>query len=247
MKANLKDDAPGATDQVRSIPKWVGRYAHNRDLPVFVVRMGLFLLACAFIGGSSKLAVRALQAGYKALCLALVVVSLAASIVWGWLVATRRLVPLIIALSGRLYGAEGTAVAATKPCGRSRAHRVVDIAFVLCVILSVAAGFAFEIPSRYMFPIFAAYGVPFLLYRWVRRGGMAVPFMLLWSGLMVIHAVLALAGVPPFNREPNALTILVPAVGYGVIAALASHVYSRIALSKLRSAARAPESDGTGD
>jgi hypothetical protein len=67
---------------------------------------------------------------------------------------------------------------------------------------------------------------------------MAAPFMLLWPGLLVIHAVLALAGVHPFSGEPSAVTILVPTVGYGAIAALASHVYSRVALRRLRSLAR---------
>jgi hypothetical protein len=177
--------------------------------------------------------------------LALVVVSVAAGIAWVWLVATRRLVPWIVALSGRLYGAEGTAVAAAKPSGSSAVHRVVGIAFMLCVVLSVAAGFAFEIPSRYIFPILAAYGVPFLLYRWVKRGGMAVPFMLLWPLLLAIHAVLALAGVHPFSDEPSAATTMVPILVYGAIAALASHAYSRFALRRLRSLARSPE-DGQG-
>jgi hypothetical protein len=245
VETKIKDDAPDAPDRVREIPKWVRRYSHNRTLPV-LVNLGLFLIAGAVIGGSSTLASREGRAGHKAAALALGAVSLAACAVWVWLVAPRRMGRLIGALSARLYGAEGTVVAAVKPRGRSRADLVVVIAFGLCVALSVAAGFAFETAFRYMVPIMATYLVPFLLYIWARQGGMAAPFMLLWPGLLVIHAVLALAGVHPFSGEPNAVNMLVLPVGYGVIAALASHVYSRVALRRLRSLARRPEDDETG-
>jgi hypothetical protein len=245
VETKIKDDAPGAPERVREIPKWVRRYAHNRTLPV-LVNMGLFLISCAVIAGSSTLANRELQAGHKAAAFAFGAVSLAASALWVWLVATRRLERLGGTLSSRLYGAEGTAVAAAKPCVRSRADLVVPIAFGLCVALSVAAGFAFETAFRYIVPIMATYMVPFLLYIWARQGGMVAPFMLLWPGLLVIHAVLAFAGVHPFSGEPNAVNMLVPTVGYGAIAALASHVYSRVALSRLRSLARVPETDEKG-
>lgn len=243
MKTEIRDDAPDAPDRVREIPKWVRRYAHNRTLPVLAL-LGLNLLAIAVIGGSSMLAGREGQAGHKAAALALCALSLAACVAWVWLVLV--LMRLGGVLSDRLYYAEGIAVAATKPCGRSRADRVVPIAFGLCVTLSVATGFAFESAIRYMVPIMATYSVPFLLYIWARQGGMAAPFMLLWPGLLLIHAVLALAGVHPFSGEPDAVTILVPTFGYGAIAALASHVYSRVALRRLRGLARSPEADETG-
>jgi hypothetical protein len=246
VETDVKDDAPDTPDRVREMPKWVSRYANNRTLPA-LVNLGLFLLGFAAITGSSTLANRELQVGNKTAALACGALSLAACALWIWLVATRRLGRLSRAVSGRLYGVEGTAVASAKPCGRSRADLVVPIAFWLCVALSVAAGFAFETLSRYMVPIMATYWVPFLLYIWARQGGMAVPFMLLWPGLLLIHAALALAGVYPFGGEPNAVNMLVPTVGYGAIAALASHVYSRVALRRLRSLARGPENDKTGD
>jgi len=74
----------------------------------------------------------------------------------------------------------------------------------------------------------------------------ATPRLARLSSALVIHAVLALAGVRPFSGEPNAATILVPTFGYGVIAAMASHVYSRVALRRLRSLARDLEADETG-
>jgi hypothetical protein len=245
VETEIKDDALDAPDRVREIPKWVRLYAHNRTLPV-LANLGLFLLACAAIGGSSTLANSELQAGHRAAAWAFGTFSLAASALWVWLVATRRLERLSGALSDRLYGAEGIAVRAARPCGRFREDLVVAIAFGLCLALHIAAGFAFETASRYMVPIMASYMVPFLLYIWARQGGMVAPFMLLWPGLLAIHAVLALAGVHPFSGEPNSVSILVPIVGYGAIAALASHVYSRVALRRLRSLARGPAADKPG-
>jgi hypothetical protein len=237
MEKETKDDTPDAPDRVREMPKWARRYAHNRTLPV-LANLDLNLLALVAIGGLSMLAAREGQAGHKVAAVAFVVVSLAVCAWWVWLVTTHRSTLLSGALSSRLYGAEGTAVAAAKPRGRSRTDLVIAIAFGLCVTLQVLAGFAFETTIRYMVPIMAIYSVPFLLYIWARQGGMAAPFMLLWPGLLVIHAVLALAGVYPFSGEPDAMNMLVPTFGYGAIAALASHLHSRVALRRLRSLAR---------
>jgi len=246
MEKETEDDTPGALDRVREMPKWSRRYAHNRTLPV-LVNLGLNLVAFVAIGGSGKLAAREGQAGHKLMAVAFVVVSLAACALWIWLVKTRRhLHRFIHALSDQLYGAEGTAVAPAKPRGCSRAHLVVAIAFALCVTLQVLAGFAFETTIRYVVPIMAAYSIPFLLYVLTRQGGRAAPFMLLWPGLLLIHAALALAGVHPFSDEPNLVNVLVPAFGYGAIAALASHVYSRVALRRLRSLASGLEADKVG-
>lgn len=245
METKIKKDASDAPDRVREMPKWAARYAHNRTLSV-LANMGLFIFAFVVIGGVSTLAGREGQAGHKASAVALVAVALAACALWVWLVTTHRLTRLSRALSSSLYRAEGTAVASARSRGRSGADAVVAIAFGLSVALFVAAGFVFEIPSRYIVPIMAAFLVPFLLYIWSRQGGIVAPFMLLWPGLLVVHALLALAGVRPFSAEPGVVTILVPTVGYGVIAALASHMYSRVALHRLRGLARGQEAEKTG-
>ncbi len=235
----------GTPDAVRQIPKLASRYAHNRTLPV-LVNLGLFLLACGAITGSSTLAGLEGRAGHKIAAWAFAALSLAVCVVWVWLVVTPRLGRIVGALSARLYGAEGTAVAAAEPRRRSRADLAVAVALGLCVTLQVLAGFVFETTLRYMVPIMAAYGIPFLLYVWVRQGGTAWPFMLLWPGLLAVHAVLALAGVYPFSGEPDWVTVLMPTIGYGAIAALASHLYSRVTLRRLRSLARNGESADTG-
>ena len=246
MQTKSKDDAPGDADRVREIPKWAGRYAHNRTLPV-LLRLGLILLAAMGIRGLSTMAGREGQAGHKATAVVLVVVSLAAGAAWVWFVLTHRFGRLSESLSARFYGSEGTAVAAAKSGSHSRGGQAVAIAFGLCIVLQILAGFAFEASIRYMVPIGAAYLIPFLIYIWARQGGMAAPFMLLWPALLLIHAVLALAGVSPFSDEPSVVTVLIPLFGYGAIAAFASHVYSRFALRRVRSLARNPEDGKEGD
>jgi hypothetical protein len=245
METKSKPDVSDAAVRVREVPKWANRYAHNRTLQV-MVNMSLYFLAFVAIAGSSKLAGREGQAGHKIAALGWCAVALAAAALWIWLVATHRLGRMSNAITGLLYSAEGTVVAAARAYRCSHANIVIAIVFPLCVALSVAACLALETAYRYWLPITAAYAVPFLVYVWARQGGMAAPFMLLWPGLLLIHAALALAGVYPFSSEPNALAVLTPTFGYGAVAALASHVYSRVALRRLRSLARGAETDGTG-
>ena len=66
--------------------------------------------------------------------------------------------------------------------------------------------------------------------------------MMLWPTLYAIHAILLVAGAPIyFGGKWEALNMFVPVVGYGVLAALAGHIYSRIALRRLRTLATSPE------
>jgi hypothetical protein len=120
MEKETRDDTPDEPDRVRELPEWARRYAHNRTLPV-LANLGLILAAFVAIGGLSMLAARAGEAGHKVVAVAFAVLSLAVCVLWVWLVMTHRSTRLSCALSSRLYGAEGTAVAAAKPRMRTRA------------------------------------------------------------------------------------------------------------------------------
>ena len=62
--------------------------------------------------------------------------------------------------------------------------------------------------------------------------------MAIWPGLYVLHAGLVVAGAPiQFGRQLAILNMLIPVAGYGLVAALAGHIYSRYALRKLREVA----------
>jgi hypothetical protein len=63
-------------------------------------------------------------------------------------------------------------------------------------------------------------------------GGLAV---VLWPVLYALHAVLLLSGAPIlFEDKWEVLNMLLPVFGYGMLSFLAGHLYSRIALRRLR-------------
>ena len=71
--------------------------------------------------------------------------------------------------------------------------------------------------------------------------------MLLWPGLYALHAILIVAGAPiVFTGAWEGLNMLLPVAGYGLLAGLAGHIYSRFALRKLKDAARAGLADDEG-
>ena len=63
--------------------------------------------------------------------------------------------------------------------------------------------------------------------------------MVLWPVLYALHAILIVAGAPIlFTGEWVGLNMLIPTVGYGLLAALVGHLYSRFALHKVKRLAR---------
>ncbi len=103
--------------------------------------------------------------------------------------------------------------------------------------------FFFDIPSRYMQPISALYCVPFLVGLWFLQRPLSGYVALLWPALIAIHAILILAGAPIlFTGRWEALNMLIPMFGYGMLTGLLSHLYSRVALRRLK---RLTQTDGT--
>ena len=117
--------------------------------------------------------------------------------------------------------------------------------FKFCILASILLGMMGFFPIRYMQPVSALYIVPFFVYvgaRHARDGRAGSLFMSLWAALYALHAILLVAGAPiHFGRLDEALNVLIPLVGYGLIAALAAHIYSRFALRRLRALATSPE------
>ncbi len=102
------------------------------------------------------------------------------------------------------------------------------------------------LPMKYMQPASALYLVPAIALILSSPGVRATgsPFMMIWPGLYVLHAGLVVAGAPiQFQGHLAMLNMLIPVVGYGFIAALAGHIYSRYALRKLKEAASGAEGE----
>jgi hypothetical protein len=206
--------------------------------------MLLFLATWAVIAGLSWLSGWAYFSGSPLFPL-FAAAAIASCAIWVWISVTGRLRPVEAAFR-RMYADEGEAVPMTPPAQSCRGPRIAGILFASAIFLTVLSDFIFNWPLRYMQPISAIYCVPFLVYLCYAQGRFAAPLMLLWPALYAIHAAIVLAGVPLGILERPGLAVLAPTVGYGIIAAVASHIYSRVALRKLRRLAAVDETQMPG-
>lgn len=160
------------------------------------------------------------------------------SLLWFSFVGGARVIERI---TRWVYRSEGGVFAGPRPEDAVCKASFVPWLFMFCVLGSVILGVMGFLPIRLMQPISAVYVVPFMVYLSIRLRGAGSPFMLLWPLLYGLHAILLVAGVPIYiSGKLEALNMLIPVAGYGSIAALAAHVYSRFALRKLRRLAASP-------
>jgi len=217
---------------VREIPKWAQRYAQNRTLPL-VVSLGIFGFESCMFGGLLYLTVWAYVNGNRVMAGAsmLVLCGFVVWLLWFTFVGGAR---IIGDMAKWLYRREGQ-VSPEQPLGLVNGRRPTWAVFVFmfCVIASVGLGVLGYIPVRLMQPVSAIYIVPFMLCLGWKLRAVGSPFMWLWPLLYGIHAILITAGVP-ISRGP-AFDMFFPNVGYGLVAGVSGHIYSRIALRRLRS------------
>ena len=232
------------TGGLRQIPMWARRYAQNRTLPV-AVNLVLFLAGFAVFGGLSYLIGWAYKSGERALAGVAIVLLSGFAVWWLWFCffGAARVMPRI---AQRLYRGEGSVqVGETSEPMTHGTPPVGVFVFMFCVLTSVVLGVFGFIPLRHMQPVSAIYTVPFLCYLWAKVGKAGSPFMLLWPALYAIHAILLVAGAPiRFEGPYETLNMLLPVAGYGLVATLAGHIYSRYALRRLQVAAGGPQGHG---
>ena len=217
-----------------AIAQWARAYAQNRSLGV-VVLLILFVSLTAVIGGASLLGGIAYRSGNAVLFWTCIVVLVPANLTVIYLSVPKWGGQLLHRLMQRLYSGEGN-VAFAAPGDRKRVWGVVlGVCFGTCVIATVTLGFVIEIPIKYMQPISALYVVPFLVGLWFLMRPMAGYIALLWPALYAIHAILIVAGAPIIFTGPwQTLNILIPMAGYGILGGLVGHLYSRVALGRLK-------------
>ena len=226
-------------DDVREIPKWAQRYAQNRTLS-FVVSQLVFIAGAVMFGGLSYLTGLAYVREQRTLA-AVGVLALSGGVAfWIWF-SFFGAARFIGDISKWLYRREGQ-VSPEQPLSlvRGRNSMWAVFALVFCALASMGLEFLGYIPQRLMQPVSAIYGVPFMLYLGWKLRETSSPFMLLWPLLYGIHAILITAGVP-ISRGPM-FDMFFPVVGYGLVAGLAGHIYSRIALRRLRALGASPVS-----
>jgi len=222
-------------DESRRIHRWIRRYAQNRSLPV-AISLIVFTLLFLAISLSSLWGGIAYRNGNMVLfsfCLGVAIVAMVATIYvavprWGG----RRLHEL----GQKFYESEGRATINPQRAQRPWLVVCLGLGFGMCVVSQVFLGVLGYLPThKYMQPISALYMVPFLvaLNLLMRPATGNVP--LLWPLLYALHAIAIVAGAPIVFRGPwEALNMLVPVIGYGLLTAIIGHIYSRWALHSVR-------------
>jgi hypothetical protein len=237
----VKREADEAQD-LRQIPAWTRRYARNRTLPVLVF-LAIIPLGFAAFAGFSWLTVWAYVTGRRVLAGASAVALSGFTVWWLWFSCVGA-AKIILRATERLYRREGSVSVGPPEHAIGKPPHFVGFLFAFCVLASVALGLLGFLPIRYMQPISALYVVPFLIYLGIRLRGVGSPFMFVWPALYALHAILLVAGAPIyFAGHYTVLNVFVPMVGYGVVGALAGHLYSRLALRRLRTLAKSPEAE----
>ncbi len=235
----------------RLVVRWARRYARSRTIS-FLVQWAVIVPMVLAVGLAASLTNTAYRTGNMGLFalsmtfMGLVVVALA------WFSLSRWGGELIWRVTQWLYGEEGYA-AVSSPADRQGLPLWLTALggglVVYHIVGAMLVSFGYLRMANFQ-PFSAAYMAPYLcilimyqslgLWAWV------------WPVLYGAHAVALLCGVPV--RFPSAFPLLdmvVPAFGYGLIAILTGHVYSRYALRKLKRLTRTelPEfpSDDDGD
>jgi len=226
-----------ADQRIREIPTWARRYAQNRTLGV-IVGLIVFCAGAGVFAGLGLLLGHAWQAEDTVQMAVWGVVTAAFATFWLWF-SFFGAKGVMSAAVERIYAREGQAAASPAPeAFPVRMALPVAFVFMFCVLASVLLGILGLLPIRLMQPISALYCVPFMLYMGLIQPKTGSPFMLLWPALYALHAVLLVAGAPIYFDDPYVgLNMLIPVAGYGLIAALAGHIYSRYALRRLKAAA----------
>lgn len=238
MGPEPEDSQAGAGIPLREIPKWTRRYAQSRTLPV-VASLVIFAAGFCLFGGLSLLTAWAHVEHRRVLSVVSLLALCGFTAWWLWFsfIGAAR---IIRGISERLYQGEGSvSLGACAGVGEPKGLMLVAFLFMFCVFASVGLGLLELYPIRLMQPISALYAVPFLVYLGLKMGRVGSPFMFLWPGLYAVHAVLLVTGVP-IGMGPM-VDMFVPTVGYGLVAALSGHLYSRVALRRLRRLAASPE------
>jgi hypothetical protein len=236
-------------EKLKEIPKWTRKYAQNRTLPVLIM---MAISSCLFAGigiSSFFLGMAVLTENIILLwiCIVALAISLTALVYfsvpkWGGKFIGR--------MSQKVYSSEGNVVIPVPENMKKKKWLgyVVGFIFGCCVVGSVLLGGRYNMPIKYMQPLSAIYGVPFLVFLYFWQRPIVSPISLLWPILYTIHAILIVANVPIlFKDNLSTLNMIIPVFGYGFLTSIIGHIYSRHALRKLKTITHLEENTTNGD
>jgi hypothetical protein len=222
----------------RLIIRWARRYAKSRTIS-FLVQWALivFMLLGIWITASlTHLAYLQESHGLVAASLAAMILGV---LVLLWFSISRWGGEFIWRITLWLYGGEGYAEY-TSDARQGAAQWWITVLGVGLVGYHVLAAFLItfnHLPLRLMQPFSALYMVPFLAAL-IRLQGLGL-WAWVWPALYAAHAGLVFSGAQVlFTGNLELLNMAIPVFGYGLIAILTGHVYSRFALWKLKRLSR---------
>ena len=246
-----QNEVPQATEKLKEIPKWTRKYAQNRTLTIIVL-MAMIMLFSMFCAGLLGFPLGLATAGFRKGNMILVCVGIAVLV--AVLVAISIFLFVILPKFGGknrglldqridkwIYGKEGTATVPASKSSKKKIGLEIVSAVILFILFFGSWHLAMEgyIAYKYLQPVSALYIVPYMVCGWYfwespRMG----PIYLLHPILYAIHAILIVAGVPLFFMGNWSIcSISLPFIGYGFLAYIIGHIYSRYALKKLKTIA----------
>ena len=241
------------TEKLKEIPKWTRKYAQNRTLTILVLMIiacliGMIVAIPAFLVWLGFLRGNIVLAGVGVALLVVVSIFYIMFLLkFGG--KNRGLIDQLV--EQRIYSKEGNASMplpkiTKKMRGLDYILGAIGLIYMLGVNHLCMVGY---IEFKYLQPLLALYLVPTLVFEYFSLQRPKVgPVVLLWPILYAIHAILVLAGLPIFfTGKLGILNMPVPLIGYGFLAYLIGHLYSRYALKKLKGLAHLEGGTANGD
>lgn len=226
------------TADPHEIIQWTRRYARSRTI-YFLVQWFLIVFVICIIGLVASLTQQAYTAGNKALFYTSVVFLVIAFFFFMWISISQWTAELVWQVTQWFYGKEGFVSPDEKKRSKTLPRWVIALIGLMLVYHILAAlliSFRY-LSLQYLQPFSAVALVPVLciLIYYQDLGFWAW----LWPILYGLHAILLLCDVPiSFPAPWYLLNIMIPIFGYGFIAILVGHIYSRYALWRLKSITR---------
>lgn len=234
----------------RQIMRWARRYAKSRTISFLV--QWLFIVAMVMtIGLASTFTSMAYEQGNTVLLTFSVAMMGLAIGILTWFSVSPWGSEIIWRVTNWFYGSEGYASYSGDRASRAMPLWMTTLGGGLVIyhlVLAIFVSFHWLRPDN-MQPASALYMSPFLaiMIRYQDLGFWAW----IWPVLYGVHAVLVVMGYPLLlHGNLQLLNMIGPVFGYGLVAILVGHGFSRFALWKLKSLARKglpPETDSQGE
>lgn len=222
----------------RLIMQWARRYAKSRTIS-FLVQWIFIVVMILVIGVASSLTSIAYEQGQTVLLAISVALMGGSMAVLAWFSVSPWGSEIIWRVTNWLYGSEGYASYSGGDDERPTPLWISALGGGLVIyhlMLALLISFRILTPLQ-MQPASALYMTPFLIIM-IRYQDLGF-WAWIWPVLYGLHAVLLITGFDiAFGGNLQLLNMIVPVFGYGLIAILVGHGYSRYALYRLKSLAR---------